>query len=99
MESTLINLVIQALAGAAGGAGAGSAFKDLSMGKPADAISGGVGGAVVGQSLGSVLGAGAAATDVGGMDVATLVRDIVGGGVGGAVVMALIGMLRNAMKG
>ncbi len=78
MEGTLINLVIQALAGAAGGAGAGSAFKDLSMGKPADAISGGVGGAVVGQILGSVMGAGAAATDVGGMDVATLVRDIVG---------------------
>ena len=99
MEGTLINLVIQALAGAAGGAGAGTAFKDLSMGKPADAISGGVGGAVIGQILGSVLGAGAAATDVGGMDVATLVRDIVGGGVGGAVVMALIGMLRNAMKG
>ena len=35
--------------------------------------------------------------DVGGMDVAAVVKDIVGGGVGGAVVMAIIGMLRNAM--
>jgi hypothetical protein len=49
----------------------------------------------VGQILNSVLGGGAG--DVGGMDVASLVRDIVGGGVGGAVVMAIIGALRNAM--
>lgn len=41
--------------------------------------------------------ASAGAGDVGGMDVASLVKDIVGGGVGGAVVMAAIGFLRNAM--
>lgn len=50
---------------------------------------------MVGQILAAVLGAGGG--DVGGMDVASLVKDIVGGGVGGAVVMAIIGMLRNAM--
>lgn len=40
---------------------------------------------------------GGGAGDVGGMDVASVVKDIVGGGVGGAVVMAAIGFIRNAM--
>jgi len=51
---------------------------------------------VVGQILGSLLGGGGGG-EVGGMDVAGVVKDIVGGGVGGAGVMAIIGMLRNAM--
>jgi hypothetical protein len=40
---------------------------------------------------------GAGGADVGGMDVASVVKDIVGGGVGGAVVMAIIGAVRDAM--
>lgn len=98
MESWMTDLLVQAVAGGVGGTAAGTILKDLSMGKPADAISGVIGGGVVGQILSSVLGSGAA--DVGGMDVAALVKDIVGGGVGGAVVMAIIGAIRNAvMKG
>ena len=93
MESWIADLLVQAVAGAAGGVGAGSVAKDLSMGKPADALTGAVGGGIVGQILASALGGG----DVAAMDVGSLVRDIVGGGVGGAVVMALIGALRNAM--
>ncbi len=95
MESWMTDLIVQVIAGALGGTGAGAALKDLSMGKAGDAITGAIGGGVVGQILSAGLGAGAA--DVGGMDVASLVRDIVGGGVGGAVVMAIIGALRNAM--
>jgi hypothetical protein len=94
MESWLMDLIVQGVAGAAGGVGAGSVLKDLSMGKPADAVTGAVGGGIVGQILSTMLGGGG---DVAGMDVGSLVRDIVGGGVGGAVVMALIGALRNAM--
>ena len=73
MESWIADLLVQAVAGAAGGVGAGSVAKDLSMGKPADALTGAVGGGIVGQILASALGAG----DVAGMDVGTLVRDIV----------------------
>ena len=40
---------------------------------------------------------GGGAGDLGGMDVASVVKDIVGGGIGGAVVMAIIGAIRNAM--
>ena len=94
MESWMTDLLVQVVAGALGGTGAGTILKDLSLGKPGDAVSGAIGGGVVGQILGSLLGGGG---DVGGMDVAGVVKDIVGGGVGGAVVMAIIGMLRNAM--
>ena len=51
MEGTLVNLIIQIIAGAIGGTAAGNALKDLSMGKAGDAISGAVGGGVVGQIL------------------------------------------------
>jgi len=52
MEGTLVNLIIQIIAGAIGGTAAGSALKDLSMGKAGDAISGAVGGGLVGQGFG-----------------------------------------------
>ena len=56
MEGTLVNLIIQIIAGALGGTAAGNVLKDLSMGKAGDAISGAVGGGVVGQILMAVLG-------------------------------------------
>ena len=59
-KDTLVNLIIQMIAGAIGGTAAGSALKDLSMGKAGDAISGAVGGGVVGQILMAVLGGAAA---------------------------------------
>jgi hypothetical protein len=97
----MMNLIVQLIAGAAGGTAAGTALKDLSLGKPGDAITGAIGGGLIGQILPMVLGAagGAAAGggDVGGMDVGSLVRDIFGSGIGGAVVLALIGAIRNAM--
>jgi hypothetical protein len=96
MESWITNLIVQVLAGAAGGTGTGAALKDLSMGRAVDAVTGAVGGGVVGQILAAVLG-GAAGGDVAGMEVAAVVRDIVGGGVGGAIVMAIIGYLRKTM--
>lgn len=95
MESWMTDLIVQVVAGAAGGTGAGAILKDLSLGKPGDAVTGAIGGGVVGQLLAMVLGG--AGGDVGGMDIASLVKDIVGGGGGGAVVMAAIGFLRNAM--
>jgi hypothetical protein len=79
----MTDLIVQVVAGAAGGTTASTVLKDLSMGKPGDAISGAIGGGIVGQILAAVLG-GAGGGDVGGMDVASVVKDIVGGGVGGA---------------
>jgi hypothetical protein len=93
----LTNLIIQLIAGAAGGTAAGTALKDLSLGKPGDAITGAIGGGIIGQLLPVVLGAAAGGGDVGSLDVGTLVRDIFGGGIGGAVVLAIVGVIRNAM--
>lgn len=94
MESWMTDLIVQVIAGAVGGTGAGAVLKDLSLGKPGDAITGAIGGGVVGQILSAVLGA----ADASGVDIAALVKDVVGGGIGGAVVMALVGALRNAVK-
>ena len=60
MESWITDLIIQAVAGGVGGTAAGSILKDLSLGKPGDAISGAIGGGLVGQILSAVLGGGAA---------------------------------------
>ena len=95
MESWMTDLIVQVIAGALGGTAAGSVLKDLSLGKGGDAITGAIGGGVVGQILTSVLGGDAGA--VGGVDVASMVKNIFGGGIGGAIVMAIIGALRNAM--
>src|SRR5215468_8488261 len=97
MEGTLANLIVQLIAGAIGGTAAGSALKDLSMGKAGDAISGAVGGGIVGQILAAVLNSPEAAAAVQGIDIGAIVKDLVGGGVGGAVVTALVGAIRNAM--
>jgi hypothetical protein len=96
MEGSMTDLIVQLIAGAAGGTAAGTALKDLSLGKPGDAITGAIGGGLIGQLLPIVLGA-AGGGDVGSMDVGSLVRDIFGSGIGGAVVLALIGAIRNAM--
>ena len=58
MEGTLVNLIIQIIAGALGGTAAGNVLKDLSMGKAGDAISGAVGGGVVCRSWRSPSGGG-----------------------------------------
>ena len=71
MEPWMTDLLVQLVSGAVGGTAAGSILKDLSLGKPGDAISGAVGGGIIGQILNSVLG-GAGGGDVGGMDVAAV---------------------------
>jgi hypothetical protein len=97
MEGQIANIVIQLIAGAIGGTTAGTVLKDLSLGKAGDAISGAVGGGIVGQILMAVLNSPETAAAVSGIDIGAIVKDVVGGGVGGAVVMAIVGAIRNAM--
>jgi hypothetical protein len=100
MEGTLANLFVQVIAGAIGGTGAGSALKDLSMGKAGDAISGGGRRRCDRSDLDGGTRRSAATDPAGtaaGLDIGGIFKDLVGGGVGGAVVMAIIGAIRNAM--
>ena len=51
MSATLINLIIQIVAGALGGNAAGAASKDMSLGTAGNTIAGAIGGGVGGQIL------------------------------------------------
>ena len=90
----LIPLIIQLASGAIGGNVAGSLLKNLSLGKVGNSLLGILGGGLGVQLLG-MLG-----LDIGGseMDITSILGSVVGGGVGGGVLMAIVGLVKNAMK-
>ena len=89
-----INVLIQLVAGGAGGVGAGKVAPKLSLGKIGDIIAGIVGGGLGGQLLGLLgLGGGAA----GALDISSILTSILGGGVGGGALLAIVGAIKKAM--
>ena len=97
MSATLINLIIQIIAGALGGNGAGAALKDMSLGPLGNTIAGAIGGLGGGQLLSALIPALAGAT--GGADLGALVGHAVGGGIGGAILTVIAGFIKNKMMG
>jgi hypothetical protein len=97
MSGTLINLIIQLIAGAVGGNAAGTTMKNLDLGTLGNTIAGAIGGAGGGTILTALLPIlqGAA----GNMDIGAILGQAVGGGVAGAVVTAIVGLIKNAMAG
>jgi uncharacterized membrane protein YeaQ/YmgE (transglycosylase-associated protein family) len=87
-------LIIQLVSGAVGGNLAGSLMKKASLGTLGNSIAGILGGGLGGYLLG-MLG-----IETGGaeMDLSSILGNVAGGGVGGGVLMAIIGMVKNAMK-
>ena len=55
MSATIINLIIQLIAGAVGGNAAGAASKDISLGTLGNTIAGAVGGVGGGQLLSALV--------------------------------------------
>jgi hypothetical protein len=98
MSSTMINLIVQLIAGAIGGNGAAAAMKNIDLGTLGNTIAGAIGGAGGGTLLTALLPMlqGAAAGNV---DISALVGQAVGGGVAGAVVTAIVGIIKNSMAG
>jgi hypothetical protein len=96
MSETLINLIIQLVAGLIGGNAAGAALKDYDLGKLGNTIAGAIGGVGGGQILQAIIPALAA---TGGGDVGALLGQAVGGGVAGAIVTFLVGVVKNMMAG
>ena len=90
MSATIINLIIQIIAGAVGGNAASAASKDISLGTLGNTIAGAVGG-VGGGQLPMLAGAG------NNVDIAALASQAVGGGVAGAIVAAIVGVIKNKM--
>lgn len=89
----LLPLIIQLASGAVGGNLAGALLKKQSLGTLWNSIAGIAGGGLGGQLLG-LLGV---ATS-GGMDISGILSSIAGGGVGGGALMAIIGLIRSALK-
>src|SRR6185295_963217 len=91
MEQILINLV----AGALGGVGAGKSSPTFDLGTAGNIISGLVGGGVLGQVVTLLLPAVMAAAQSGNLTVSGVISQVVAGGAGGAILTALIGAIKN----
>jgi hypothetical protein len=91
MEQILINLV----AGALGGVGAGKASSQFDLGTIGNIISGVVGGGVLGQIVTLLLPSLVAAASSGNFSVGGIISQAVAGGAGGAILTAIIGAIKN----
>ena len=91
MEQILINLV----AGAIGGVGAGKSSSTFDLGTAGNIVSGLVGGGLLGQVATLLLPSVLAAAQSGNFSVSGVVSRAVAGGAGGAILTAIIGAMKN----
>jgi hypothetical protein len=91
MEQILINLV----AGALGGIGAGKSSSTFDLGTAGNIVSGLVGGGLLGQIATLLLPSVLAAAQSGNMSVSGIVSQAVAGGAGGAILTAIVGAIKN----
>jgi hypothetical protein len=91
MEQILINLV----AGALGGVGAGKASPNFDLGTIGNIVSGVVGGGLLGQIATLLLPSVLAAAQSGNLSVNGIISQAVAGGAGGAILTAIIGAIKN----
>jgi hypothetical protein len=91
MEQILINLV----AGALGGVGAGKASPQFDLGTIGNLIAGAVGGGVLGQIVTLLLPSIVAAAQAGNLSVGGIVSQVIAGGAGGAILTAIVGAIKN----
>ena len=94
MSATIINLIIQLIAGAVGGNAVGSSMKNMSLGGAGNTIAGAIGGLGGGWILQALV---PMMQGAGGMDIGSVIGQIVGGGVGGGVLTAIVGLIKNNM--
>jgi hypothetical protein len=91
MEQLIINLI----AGAVGGAGAGKASPKFDLGTAGNVIAGAVGGGVLGQILPLLIPAVSAAAQSGNLTVGGVITHLISGGAGGAILTIIIGLIKN----
>jgi hypothetical protein len=97
MSATIINLIIQLIAGAVGGNVAGANLKDYNLGQIGNTIAGALGGVGGGQLLTALLPV--LAGTAGNVDIGSVLGQAVGGGIAGAIVTFVVGLIKNAMAG
>ena len=93
MEQILINLI----AGALGGVGAGKASPTFDLGTVGNIISGLVGGGILGQIVTLLLPSVVAAAQSGNLSIGGIVSQVIAGGAGGAILTAIIGAIKNKL--
>ena len=91
MEQILINLV----AGALGGVGAGKASPTFDLGTVGNLIAGLVGGGVLGQIVTLLMPSIITAVQSGNISVGGIVSQAIAGGAGGAILTAIVGAIKN----
>jgi hypothetical protein len=94
----IVSLIIQLVAGVAGGNAAGKGLPQVDLGPIGNSIAGAIGGAGGGQLLQLLVPALAGAAG-GGLDLGAIIGQLVGGGAGGAILTAIVGLLKNSMSG
>jgi hypothetical protein len=101
MWGGIVGLIIQLIAGAAGGNIVGSLLKQFDLGVVGNSIAGVIGGGVGAQLIGALLGvgatAGADAAAAGGLNIGAIIEQIAAGGVGGGILMVIVGVVKRAM--
>jgi len=91
VEQLLINLI----AGALGGVGAGKSSPTFDLGTIGNVISGLVGGGLLGQIVTLLLPSVLAAAQSGNLSVTGIISRAIAGGAGGAILTALVGAIKN----
>jgi hypothetical protein len=91
MEQVLINLI----AGALGGVGAGKSSPTFDLGMIGNIIAGLVGGGLLGQIVTLLMPAVMAAAQSGNLSVSGIISQAVAGGAGGAILTVIIGAIKN----
>lgn len=96
---TILSIIIQAIAGAAGGGGIVSLFPRLTLGGTGNLIAGILGG-VAGGQLVALLGlfSGLTGDPASGLDFGNLIGAAIGGGAGGAILTGLAGLVFGGRK-
>ena len=92
MDQILINLI----AGALGGVGAGKSSPTFDLGMIGNIIAGAVGGGLLGQIITLLLPSIVAAAQAGNLSVGGVISQAIAGGAGGAIVTAIIGAIKNS---
>ena len=91
----IVQILINLIAGALGGVGAGKASPNFDLGTIGNIVSGLVGGGVLGQIVTLALPSVVAAAATGHLSVGGIVSQVIAGGAGGAILTAIIGAIKN----
>jgi hypothetical protein len=94
-EIYMLQILINLVAGALGGVGAGKSSPTFDLGTIGNIISGLIGGGVLGQIVTLALPSVVAAAETGHLSVGGVVSQLIAGGAGGAILTAIVGAIKN----